>query len=130
VPGYKVRSFALPLGMWPRRRELASRGSWRDSRSGRDAKYSFDAVLMVAGGPARSPHDPLFDPTRIPRTIVTGDVLQTTLDQLERSGERYVSDGDPSTVARPQPTVASVSKEVRPRAARKTRSSATASGGP
>jgi hypothetical protein len=30
---------------------------------------------------------------------VTGTVLEQTLDWLEVSGRRYVSDGDPSTVA-------------------------------
>ena len=128
VPGYKVRSFALPLVMWPRRRELASRGSWRDPRSGRDAKYSFDAVLMVAGGPSRSPHDPQFDPARIPRTIVSGNALVSLLDRLDRTGERYVSDGDPSTVARPQPTVASSSSAPEPRSVQKRKGPVPVSG--
>jgi len=32
VPGYKVRTFALPLGVWPKNRALASSGSWHDRR--------------------------------------------------------------------------------------------------
>jgi hypothetical protein len=28
VPGYKIRSMALPQGLWPKNRALASRGSW------------------------------------------------------------------------------------------------------
>ena len=100
VPGYRVRTFALPLGVWPKHRELATGGSWRDSRSKREVRYAFDAVLMVAGGPSRSPHDVAFDPHRIPRTIVTGDALRVLLDRLDATGERYVSDGNPATVAR------------------------------
>ena len=100
VPGYRVRSFALPLGVWPKTRALAARGAWTDPKSRRTVEYAFDAVLMVAGGPARSPHDSTFDPHRITRTIVTGSALRVLLDRLDATGERYVSDGDPKTVTR------------------------------
>jgi hypothetical protein len=106
VPGYKVRTFALPLGMWPQNRELAKRGSWRDAK-GRTITYSYDAVLEVAGGPARSPFDPLFNQYSIPRVQVIGDsAVARTLNSLEKHGQRYVSDGDPRTVARTQTTAA------------------------
>ena len=102
LPGYDVRSFALPLGEWPKRRELAWQGSWTDPKSGRTQSYEYDVVLLVAGGPARSPYDPEFDPRRLPRFIVYADELPRLLDRLDREGSRYVSDGDPSTVARPE----------------------------
>jgi hypothetical protein len=102
VPGYKVRTFALPLGMWPQRRELAKRGSWRDPK-GRTISYSYDAVLEVAGGPSRSPFDPQFNRHSIPRVQVVGDSAVTrTLTSLEKHRQRYVSDGNPRTVARAQ----------------------------
>jgi len=101
VPGYKVRTFALPLGMWPHNRELAKRGTWRDAK-GRTVSYAYDAVLEVAGGPARSPFDPQFNPMSVPRVQVIGDSAVTrTLAGLEKHGQRYVSDGDPKTVAKP-----------------------------
>jgi peptidoglycan/xylan/chitin deacetylase (PgdA/CDA1 family) len=93
VPGYKVRTLALPLGVWPRNRELAVRGSWRDPKSGRDITYHFDAVLEVAGNPVKSPAGPDFTPLSLDRVQVFGDKLEETLDQLERSGTRYVSAG-------------------------------------
>lgn len=106
VPGYKVRTFALPLGMWPQNRELAKRGSWRDPK-GRTISYSYDAILEVAGGPSRSPFDPQFNPLSIPRVQVIGDSAVTrTLNSLEKHRQRYVSDGDPRAVARPQVTSA------------------------
>ena len=106
VPGYKVRTFALPLGMWPQNRELAKRGSWRDAK-GRAVSYAYDAVLEVAGGPSRSPYDPQFNPMSIPRVQVIGDSAVTrTLNGLEKHGQRYVSDGDPKTVAKPPTTTA------------------------
>lgn len=100
VAEYDVRTFALPLGEWPRNRELARAGQWTDPKTGRTVRYRNDAILMVAGGPARSPHDPEFDPLRLPRVQVHGDELEKTLDQLDRNGQRYVSDGDRETVAR------------------------------
>jgi hypothetical protein len=92
VPGYRVRTFALPLGIWPRNRALAREGSWRDPRSGRTIHYRFDAVLEVSGPPARSPRDPAFDPLKLPRVQVVGDALERTLDRLDRDRQRYVAD--------------------------------------
>jgi hypothetical protein len=104
VPGYKVRTFALPLGMWPQNRELAKRGTWRDAK-GREVTYRYDAVLEVAGGPSRSPFDPQFNPMSVPRVQVIGDSAVTrTLNGLEKHGQRYVSDGNPNVVARPVTT--------------------------
>ena len=101
IPGYKVRTFALPLGMWPQNRALAKKGSWRDAK-GRVVSYDYDAILEVAGGPARSPFDPQFNPMSVPRVQVIGDSAVTrTINQLEMAGQRYVSDGDPKTVAKP-----------------------------
>lgn len=101
VPGYRVRTFALPLGEWPKNRALAARGAWTDPKTGKSTEYRHDAVLLVAGGPARSPHDPEYDPLRLTRVQVYANELQRTLDQLDRDRSRYVSDGDPQKVAAP-----------------------------
>jgi hypothetical protein len=93
VPGYRVRTFALPLGIWPRNRALAREGSWRDPRSGRAVHYRFDAILEVAGPAARSPRDPAFDPLKLPRVQVVGDALERLLNRLDRERERYATDG-------------------------------------
>jgi hypothetical protein len=89
VPGYRVRSFALPLGIWPRNRALARAGSWRDPRSGRVIDYRFDAVLEVSGGPAPTRDAPGFNPGSLPRVQVIGDNLARELDRIERT--RYVA---------------------------------------
>jgi hypothetical protein len=91
VPGYRVRTFALPLGIWPKNRELAHQGSWRDPKTGKTVAYRFDAILEVAGGPVKSPRAPGFDPLRLFRVQVIGDNLARELDRLER--DRYVADG-------------------------------------
>ena len=93
VPGYRVRTFALPLGAWPKNRDLASRGSWTDPKSGRTVAYDFDAVLLVAGNPVPSPRDTAFNPLRLERVQVMEGTLPRLLDNLDRTGSRYVSDG-------------------------------------
>jgi peptidoglycan/xylan/chitin deacetylase (PgdA/CDA1 family) len=90
VAGYKVRTFALPYGVWPKNRPLAWEGEWTDPKSGRRIHYNFDAVLEVAGGPARSPFDPKYNPRSINRIEVFGNELAKVLDALDKPGARFV----------------------------------------
>jgi hypothetical protein len=90
APGYRVRTMALPQGLWPKNRSLAWKGSWTDPKSGRTIAYSLDAVLEVSGGPTRSPYDPAFNPHSINRIEVFGDGLRKVLDQLDRNKSRFV----------------------------------------
>ena len=94
VPGYKVRTFALPQGLWPKNRALAWKGSWTDPKSGKTTTYDYDTVLEVSGGPNRSPFDPQFDRTKLNRVIVFGNELEKTLDRLDRTKTRFVWDGE------------------------------------
>jgi hypothetical protein len=91
VPGYKVRTFALPLGVWPKNRALASRGTWHDPKSGRDVSYSFDAILEVSGPSAPSPYTAQFKPYSLPRVQMVGTELEKELDRLDASHQRYVA---------------------------------------
>ncbi len=93
VSGYRVRTFALPLGMWPRNRSLARAGSWRDPKTGREVSYAFDAILKVSGPPVPSPSSGRFDPLSLGRIQVFGRALEETLDRLDRDGGRFVSSG-------------------------------------
>ncbi len=90
VPGYKVRTFALPQGLWPKNRALAWKGSWTDPRTGKTTSYEYDTVLEVSGGPNRSPFDPQFDATRLSRIIVFSSALERMLDRLDASSARFV----------------------------------------
>ena len=104
VPGYQVRGFALPYGLWPKNRALAFNGSWYDKKSTRNVRYRHEAVFEVSGGPARSPFDPEFNPKSLPRVPLHGGTkLSVTLDQMDKPGKwaRYVSDGNPKTIAKP-----------------------------
>ena len=91
VPGYKIRTMALPYGLWPKNRPLAWQGSWTDPKTKQTHPYKFDAVLEVAGGPARSPYDPQFNPKSINRIEAIGDDIRKQLDKLAQSNTRFVA---------------------------------------
>jgi hypothetical protein len=90
VAGYKVRTMALPYGLWPKNRALAWQGSWTDPKTGQVHSYHFDAVLEVAGGPTLSPYDPKFDPHNITRIQAVGNDIHTVLDHLDKTNTRFV----------------------------------------
>jgi hypothetical protein len=100
VPGYKIRSMALPQGLWPKNRALASKGSWTNPKTGKTVSYDWPVVFEVAGGPMRSPYDPAFNPGMTPRIQVIGNAIENMINKLESSGNAYISDGNPSVVAR------------------------------
>jgi peptidoglycan/xylan/chitin deacetylase (PgdA/CDA1 family) len=105
VPGYKVRGMALPYGLWPKNRALTLKGAWYDKKGKRTVTYAHEAVFEVAGGPARSPFDPQFNPKALPRVPLQGGTnLTTTLNEMDKATgkwARYVSDGNPKTIAKP-----------------------------
>jgi peptidoglycan/xylan/chitin deacetylase (PgdA/CDA1 family) len=105
VPGYKVRGLALPYGLWPKNRALTLKGSWYDKKAKKTVSYAHEAVFEVAGGPARSPYDPQFNPKALPRVPLQGGTkLTTTLDAMDKPGSkwaRFVSDGNAKVIAKP-----------------------------
>src|SRR6266550_7968695 len=76
VPGYKPREMALPQGLWPKNRALASHGSWTDPKTRKTVTYSWPVVFEVDGGPMRSPYDPAFNPGATPRIQVIGNAIE------------------------------------------------------
>jgi hypothetical protein len=90
VAGYKVRTMALPQGLWPKNRPLAWKGSWKDPKTGKVIDYNFDAVLEVSGGPARSPYDPAFNGHSINRIEAFGNQVPMALDRLDKTKTRFV----------------------------------------
>lgn len=97
VPDYRIRTLALPHGVYPRQLVWAREGA-ADGVS-----YHYDAILRVAGGPAPSPFSAAFDPLHLPRIQALESELARWLGSFDRNpGERFVSDGDPSTVTIPR----------------------------
>jgi peptidoglycan/xylan/chitin deacetylase (PgdA/CDA1 family) len=96
VPEYRIRTLALPHGTYPRNVTWALRGEAKGTA------YRHDAILMVSGGAAPSPFAKKFDPTRLPRIQVVDQDLGVWLAYFEKNpDERFVSDGDPTTVTIP-----------------------------
>jgi Polysaccharide deacetylase len=96
VPDYRLRSLALPHGVYPRD------VSWALSGTARGTTYRHEAILMVAGGAAPSPFARAFDPVRLQRIQAVERDLTYWLGHFERNrDDRYVSDGNPDTVTIP-----------------------------
>ena len=89
VPGYKIRTMALPYGLWPKNRSLAWQGTWTDPKTGQAHPYHFEAVLEVSGGPVRSPYDPQFNPHSITRVQAVGEDIRRTLERLASNNTRF-----------------------------------------
>ncbi len=96
VPGYRIRTLALPMGVFPRDLRWAIEGAEGQ------ITYRHDAILMVAGGAAPSPHARAFDPYHLPRIQTVESELAHWLGYFERNPhERYVSDGDAGIITVP-----------------------------
>ncbi len=103
VPGYRLRTLALPMGGFPR--ELG----WAMAGESDGIRYRHDAILKVAGGPAPSPFARSFDPQHLPRIQAIDSELDHWLGYFDRNPEdRYVSDGDPTTITVAQGTASKV----------------------
>ena len=100
VPGYRIRTLALPMGAYPQDLRWAVEGA-----EGQVA-YRHDAILMVSGGAAPSPQARGFDPYHLPRIQAVESELSHWLGYFERNPqERYVSDGDASVITVPPGTL-------------------------
>lgn len=91
VPGYKIRTMALPYGIWPKNKSLAWHGSWTDPKTGKTHSYNFDTVMEVSGGPTRSPYDPQFDPHHVTRVEAIGNGISQALANLDKTNTRFVA---------------------------------------
>jgi peptidoglycan/xylan/chitin deacetylase (PgdA/CDA1 family) len=96
VPQYRLRTLALPHGVYPRD------VTWALSGTAKGTTYRHEAILMVAGGAAPSPFAKSFDPVRLPRIQAVEHDLRHWLNHFERTPtDRYVSDGNPDTLTIP-----------------------------
>lgn len=99
LPGYQVRSLALPYGGIPSTPEEP----YLYSGEYQGTSYKNEAILLVGSNPAPSPHHKNFNLNRLPRIRGSQEQLDQWFDYFERYPERrYVSDGNPDTVAIPE----------------------------
>lgn len=99
LPGYQVKSFALPFGVHPKNRMLAREGEYQGF------KYRHNSVMLVGSGSVPSPYSAEFDSYKMER-IQAGDTSWGPKSFIERYRKnpslRFVSDGDPLKVTIPQ----------------------------
>ena len=96
IPQYRIRTLALPHGVYPKQVAWALHGTAGGTT------YEYDAILEVGGGPAPSPFAQTFDPTHLPRIQAIESELQHWLAHFDHTpGARFVSDGDAATVTIP-----------------------------
>jgi hypothetical protein len=97
VPAYQVQTLALPFGIMPANPDLAVQGSYEEY------DYVHKAVLRVGANPALSPNRKGYDPYRLPRVQASTAELEKWLKYfVNNPAERYISDGDPQTIAVPK----------------------------
>jgi hypothetical protein len=96
VPQYRLRTLALPHGVYPKD------VSWALTGSAKGTTYRHEAILMVAGGAAPSPFAKSFDAVRLPRIQAVENDLKFWLNHFDRTpADRYISDGNPDTLTYP-----------------------------
>jgi hypothetical protein len=105
MPGYDVDTLALPYGLRPKDEELRKlivSGEYDGTQ------YSNKAVLLVGSNPAPAPCSKGLDLSSLPRVRASemkteGTGLYDWLKYFDNHPkERYISDGDPSTVVLPK----------------------------
>jgi len=104
LPEYDVYALALPYGAGPKgdNYKYAVQGEYEG------VKYNHRAILLVGSNPAPSPVSVKFDPLRLPRVRASemntaGVGLYDWLGYFDKNPEkRYISDGNPDTVAIPE----------------------------
>lgn len=104
LPGYDVYALAIPYGVGPKgdNYKYIAQGEYDG------VKYNHRAVLKVGSNPAPSPVSVKYDPLRLPRIRASemktaGTGIYDWLRTFEKKPEkRYISDGNPDTVAIPE----------------------------
>ncbi len=96
VEGYRLRVLTLPYGGYPEDLEWAKSGVYDGT------EYRHDMILKVGANPAPAPNHVDFDPYYTPRVQATQDEIDRVFGRFKQNPEeRYVSDGDPKTIAFP-----------------------------
>mgnify|MGYP000378857678 CR=1 FL=1 len=97
IPGYEVKTLAVPFGYYPEDLSILMSGSYKEY------KYRYIGALHAYGGKNVSPYSTLFDPYRIKRINVGGVRSLQEILRINHHEEsmRYISDGDPSCITIP-----------------------------
>lgn len=109
IPGYPVRSLALPMGVHAKNPNLEIKGKFEDTA------YHHKSIMLVGSGSAPSPYAEEFNPYRLER-VQAGDTPwgpRAFIKKYEKNPElRYVSDGNPKTVTFPENNLHKLAKNL------------------
>jgi len=98
LPDYRIRTMALPFGVYPLETEWAVTGTYQGET------YRHEALMKVGANPSASPFHESWQPLHLPRVRaqdLTGNlpVSGFWIEYFDRHPEkRFVSDGDPSKI--------------------------------
>ena len=104
IPGYVVRTMALPFGGYPMQGGHRM-DAWASDGEAKGVRYHHEALMEVGSAPSASPFSARFNAMHIPRVQVWGaagpgePVFSYYLNNFDKHPEqRFVSDGDAGTV--------------------------------
>lgn len=106
VPGYQIRTMAMPYGFFPKKTAWAEAGSYNG------VSWEYSSLLAVGADPSASPYSSKFHPFKLPRVRGSetldkpGDYpmayIRLAMAYFQKHPEqRFVSDGDMNTVTVP-----------------------------
>lgn len=101
IPNYKMRSMALPFGIYPEQTEWVTDGTYGG------IAYHHDSLMKVGANPSVSPYAKNWNPLHIARVRaqdITADlpVSGYWIELLDKHPEmRFISDGNPNTITIP-----------------------------
>ena len=103
IPGYKMKTLALPLGNTTKDenlRQYVIKGEYQGQ------SYENSAIMLVGANPAFPVTSSMFDPVKTPRVRASG-ILEEYMDlnwwlANITTDQQYVSDGDPDTITVPK----------------------------
>lgn len=112
LPGYGIRTMALPFGVYPADESLDHQGAWHGVR------YSYGGVMLVGANPAPSPYSSSWNPYRVPRMRSAHNHVEFDAAYWlpEIAATRYVSDGDPSRISFPRAEATRLASSLQARA--------------
>ncbi len=110
VPGYQVTTMALPYGFHPKNRQLDRHGGFAKT------SYTFDGVVLTGSNPSSSPYTRSFTPLELPRIVPGAGLFHANYWQVRLRSNRFVSDGDPTTISFPRRLRASLDPRFADRA--------------
>lgn len=112
LPGYQVRSLALPFGVHAKNMGLEIRGTFEGTG------YQHKSVMLVGSASAPSPYSEEFNPYLLER-IQAGDTPWGPAAYIKRYQKnpelRYISDGNIKTVTYPENSQSKVAKNISPK---------------